>query len=106
MVLFVVIVNLLIPIEGVPWTQKFRSPSAENFKLSEVPSFKPGVSQKIALHASLTVRNSAFVMTAVLIHSALIYFFGICFGIPLLRPSLKSWGFLKVLERVAVLGKS
>ena len=41
-----------------------KGPSAEDPEVSKVSSLKPGVGQNIALHASPTVREAAFLTTA------------------------------------------
>ena len=47
----------------MPQTQKLQSRSAENPELSNVLTFKPGVGQNIALHASHAARDAAFLVS-------------------------------------------
>lgn len=49
---------------GIPCTQKWRALSAENPELSKLLTFKRGVGQKMALHASTTARNYVIVISA------------------------------------------
>ena len=50
-------------------SQKLRFASAENEELSKVLSFTPGVSEIIALHVSPAARNSAWIISALPVHS-------------------------------------
>ena len=59
---------------GVPVDTEVKVLSAEDPELSDVPSFKAGVGQSTALHAWPAARNSAFLVSAFLVH-----LFNICF---------------------------
>ena len=59
---------------GVPVDTEVKVLSAEDPELSDVPSFKAGVGQSTALHAWPAARNSAFRVSAFLVH-----LFNICF---------------------------
>ena len=55
--------------ENLQWSTtdiEIKGPSAENPELSKIPSFKP----RIQLHALPAASNSAFLISACLIHSA------------------------------------
>ena len=49
---------------GVPWVQSAKTQSCESFFFF----FRPGICLNTALHASRTARNSAFIMSIVLVH--------------------------------------
>ena len=50
-------------------------PSAENPEISKILTVRPRVDQNIALHASPTVRNSAFLISTFSFHLTSFFFF-------------------------------
>ena len=58
------------PAVGYCWCRNWGPPPVKNPELTNVLPFKPGVGQKIAMHASLTARNFFFVLfSTFMVHS-------------------------------------